>query len=217
VTEGSVARPRAWLAAILALVAPGLGHLYAGRARRAFGVVAIVLAARVVFGVVFTASGGRLAVNLAAVALMLGVAVSIVVDAARCAREGVHPVMPSFQRLSRYVLWGVVATGAVELERAWIRDGWYETYRMPSEHLAPVLLPGDHFTVDKRAYRSADPQPGEIVLVDDPEGLRAERVGADRIPREEIVGRVAFIHFSVEPGSRTPRWDRLGSGGLRSD
>jgi signal peptidase I len=35
--------------------------------------------------------------------------------------------------------------------------------------MRPTLLPGDRLLVDRRAYRSREPQPGDIVLLDDPE------------------------------------------------
>ncbi len=42
--------------------------------------------------------------------------------------------------------------------------------------MLPALEPGDRILVDRAAYRHAPPQPGEIVVLRDPEGTEEPRV-----------------------------------------
>ncbi len=265
-------RPRAWLAGLLAFLATGLGHYYAGNLRRAVGVLAFVVGARVVVAAVFTSSGGLLAINLATAAVVVVVGLGIVLDAMRCARRGDHPPARPMRRWSRYLLYAILAIAVVEIERDAIRERWFAAFRMPSVGMAPTMLPGDFFVVDKQAFRAREPSIGEVVAIEPPGAgsMRVQRIvgvagdvvtstdpagsvlvngvavpGAESdafpqvvvgpgeyfvlgdngrfstdsrrlgpIPREDIIGRISFIHFSLDPESRSPRWDRIGAAGL---
>lgn len=54
------------------------------------------------------------------------------------------------------VLWGVTLTFVVQ------------SYRVPSEGMAPTLNTGDHFVVNKLAYRFGSPKPGDVIVFKGP-------------------------------------------------
>lgn len=101
----SVSRKRPWLAALLAALATGLGHLYLRRWRRAVGWLAVLLVASVLFGDPATvdalAAGGS--VDPLAVAPILLAGSASVVDAyllAHAHNRVAHPTGASAEGLA---------------------------------------------------------------------------------------------------------------------
>lgn len=56
-------------------------------------------------------------------------------------------------------------------------------YRVEGESMAPALSPGERVVVHRRAYRRADPAPGDLVVVRDPRDQ--ERLLLKRIDRRD--------------------------------
>lgn len=95
---------------------------------------------------------------------------------------------------------------------------------MKSAAMAPTIAEGDRVFVDKRAYLSAAPAVGDIILVRDQDGISyLRRIAAERddiytvtgdrgtersltVPRDAIVGRVTTIFWSV--ASHSWQWER---------
>ena len=162
-TTSPVASPRRpWVAALFALLTPGLGQLYAGRGTRAIvvwllcGIAAILSIALMVMA--------RSRTGLIAIILLLLVApVLQIVDAARVARAAPVPFVRRW-----YNHWLVYASIALLAVFAWqpVFLSWAKTnlahaYRLPSDSMAPTLLEGDYIlTVPLRG--SVDR--GEIVV-----------------------------------------------------
>ena len=69
-----------------------------------------------------------------------------------------------------------------------------EPFKIPSASMAPTLEPGDRVIADKLAYRFGAPQPGELAVLEAPDGrLLAKRIVAVGGQRVEIRDGVLFI------------------------
>ena len=77
------------------------------------------------------------------------------------------------------VLLGLTASLAIGL---WLGKHRFTTYEIAGNSMLPSLSPGDYVIVDRGAYRSTPPRPGQIALAQDP-----------RDPRRALVKRVGWI------------------------
>jgi signal peptidase I len=135
---------RPWLAAVLTLVQPGLGHLYAGRLQRGIVVFAI-LAVLGVVAIVLTLLRPGVVSPIAAVLLLLAFVIAVV-DAWIVAKRARPFQLHAYNRW--YVYLGVLACGWV-LGR--FRADILQAFRIPSAAMAPTLMPHDWIYVDKRS------------------------------------------------------------------
>lgn len=170
-SDNASGRPR-WLAALLSLLFPGLGQVYAGRPVRG----AILMLAFIVLG----AAAWYLVISLPASPAVVVVALLLVpvlwigsiLDAARVARTS-GPERKWYQRwygIAALLL--VAATARLVLVRN--TTGSTGAFRVPSSAMEPTLLIGDYFYVDTRkplhlergsiaVHRSVD-EPGLLLL-----------------------------------------------------
>jgi signal peptidase I len=162
-------RPRSRiLAALLSLLAPGVGHLYVGQRRRALGIVLLNVALFVLFmGVAFLVPPAFLPLVIygatsivAALVFYLGSAV----DAVRLARrDGVAP------RVRWYLLLGAVlaiwaGNLAIESLVPALRPHLpWRTYSVASGSMEPTLVTGEWFIADNRRYAGHPPARGDLV------------------------------------------------------
>lgn len=154
---------RWWLAGLLGLFTVGLGHVYVGKAAK--GIVGFVLrhglsllaGAALVWG-----PWPRLALCL--FLLPLGVYVYFLIDAMVTARRSREYRLKRYNRWYVYLLVFLAAYGITSLTAVLVRSDFAQSFHMPSNSLEPTILPGDHFTVDKTAYRSRDPERGDLVM-----------------------------------------------------
>jgi signal peptidase I len=217
-----------WIAGLANLVAPPLGHVYAGHPRRGMLVWFGVVLGGLVGLWLARASLGRPGFILL-VALLLGLELVLVGDAMIVARRQ----SPTY-RLARYNRWYVYAGlavalwGTADLLQVGARRYIIEAFKVPSGGMAPTLLLGDHVLVDKLAYRLAAPRRGEIVVLawpDDRErrhigrvvGLPGDRV---RIEAERVYLNGApltepYAQPSGGPGEAPTRGDSLAEVELR--
>jgi signal peptidase I len=154
--------PRAWTAALLSFIAPGVGHLYAGAPGRG---AAAWLASRLVVlcaaGAVIVLAGH---VGLAAYAIVyLGVLSAIAVDAVRLVRQGPAAVgWRWYQRpASILVACGIVWVASV----AWttvVESAIADRVRVDTDTMAPTLLKGDRLFVAPR--RNTPVHRGDLIV-----------------------------------------------------
>lgn len=151
----------AWKAALLGLISPGLGNLYAGQPGIAVGGVCAYAALE--GGIVFAwcAHPVRsvvplIAVILVAVAFVATTAVLAVRGARRWASE--RP-LAGYQRKLVYVAWALGLIVAINLFRAHM----VQPFRTPSRSMSPTVQEGDAFYVIETAA-GRDPKRGAIVV-----------------------------------------------------
>lgn len=155
-------RRRAWLAALLSLITPGVGQLYNGDIRRAF----LCLVGWTTIWILMLAGGAlprglSLTAMLLAGLIMLGLILAALVDAALRARRIGTVSLRRFQRVWIYVL-VIVVTGAVNdaalSERAW------RPYSVQSASMVPTLHVGDYFFAERGYFQRHEPQRGDLAV-----------------------------------------------------
>jgi signal peptidase I len=171
---GDRRRPSPAAAAVLSIVAPGVGQLYAGVPARG---ALVWIATQIVGGLALAAVThwpGRLGFSLYVIG-MAGALFGAAVDAGRAARRGAFD--PDRHRFDHPVAI-VVACGAVIIATsAWgilIGSRIAERLRVPTETMVPTLLAGDRVFVAPR--RTEPVTRGEIVVYRRWETRYAKRV-----------------------------------------
>ena len=185
-------RRRWWLAFLLSLFAPGLGHLYAGSLSQAL----LAVSACAIFGAtsvwLFIQPLGAY-VNWGGVLLAVLTLLAIAIHAARIAPSGRPLGITRPLRICVYVLYIVVISVASDLAKSWLRTDLYTAFGVTTAAMFPTLHVGDDFVVDKRAYARRLPQPGDVVA------FRFERLDG-RIYVKRIIG-VPGDRISLKAGS----------------
>ncbi|MFZ5469069.1 MAG: hypothetical protein ACOZIN_06465 [Myxococcota bacterium] len=215
--DSSVRRP--WLAVLLSLLSPGLGHLYAGELLRALGWAAAAVFLVPVIAWVWALAPFSTVVFLAlCLAVLLGVYVGAAVWAYReaKARPAGAPRRP-YQTLLAYVLFYLVAFFGGQLVTGLLRETVLDAVRVPSNRLAPVLLEGD-WVLLRKVGDGAQPDPGEWAAFYletptlGPQPLVVGRVEktpqGGLLPEGQYLGKVESVYFSVGPEGI--RWSRIG-------
>jgi signal peptidase I len=148
------------LALLLSLITPGLGQLYNGQIKRA----GFVYLAGVLLTVVFF-SGFYTKFHFLILFLVLGVCYFLfaMADALYQAIKIKVVALKPFNRCPLYV---VIILAHFFLIGFCIHAGLFpvKLYRIPSASMAPGLLPGDYFFIDKKYYTIRKPQRGDIVV-----------------------------------------------------
>jgi len=196
VSADAATRPRSRaLAALLTLLAPGVGHLYIGQRRRALIIVILNFAlAALYLGGAFLLPPAFWPVailGLTIAALVVVYYLGSIIDAVRLARrEDAAP------RVRWYVLIGAVlalwgANQAALLAFPTIRQHMpWRTYSVPSASMQPTLRVGEWFVADNRYYATHAPVRGDVVtylLPTDNQTIYVKRIIA--LPGERIAFR----------------------------
>ena len=207
------AKPAAWCAALLVIVAPGLGHAYAGRVRRGalWLAAALPVQAGLLAALLHPEIGAR-----EVVVLFVGTVVAFLVlqavDAARCARRASPRSTPTWKR-GLLLLGGLVLSAAVVGAGALLGAQRGRVFRTESASMEPTLAPGERFLVDLWAYGTGrDPERGDVVVYRSP-GDRSRLfvhrvVGLPGDPVSVREGRIFVGERSVgAAANRTEPWD----------
>jgi signal peptidase I len=196
-------RPRPWIAALLTWLLPGLGHLYAGRPKRAAAAL-LALYVGVVPLLLLSFAAPRPVLRLALLLLAFLAPLALLpVDAARVARRSVPGPRRFYQRW--YALLGVWAVGAFVVQSAAfdaIRAHVAEAFRIPSGSMAPTILPGDVLLARPRLAHPV--QRGTVViyqLAGDPDRYVHRVVG---VPGDTLAMRA----FRLTVNGQAAPWPR---------
>ena len=156
------------LAALLGLVQPGLGHVYAGRFRRGLAMVTTLLAVSagtILF--VMSDTAGWWLLPIVAIAFLLYVGQAI--DAFRVARGAPVPyTLKSYNTLYTYALVLVFGLGLGKARDS-IKEGFVEAYRVPSAAMAETIQLGDWLYVDKREAGHVAPTRNALIVYRSPD------------------------------------------------
>ena len=203
-----LSRPRLpWVAALLSLLMPGVGHAYSGNLRRG-------LAFAVLYGVATPAVLGLLAYygpistglfGFLMMAATVGVAVAAAVDAGRLARRTRRDYQPRmYNGLSVYLLLGLLIQGSSIGYALYVRSSLFEAFRVPAASEYPTIAPEDRILVDKTAYRQTPPNRGDTVLFRPPNehwrGHYVKRVVA--VAGDTVEIKDGFVYVN---GEKLPR------------
>jgi signal peptidase I len=160
-----------WLAALLSFLCSGLGHIYCGRI--VAGLVLLVLGMLPVPVVslarVFAVSPAFCGLFLVSLCVSTTVTLYAMIASYRLAKRlGPDYALKEYNRPIVYVAL-ILTTGlispamSVELALA-VRENVAEAFVCPAESMLPTIVKGDRFLVNKRAYRDAAPQRGDIIV-----------------------------------------------------
>ena len=169
VSADAAPRPRSRiLAALLSLLAPGVGHLYIGQRRRALIIVLLnifLFAAFFAAAFLLAPSFRPIAIyGIAGIAALLVFYLGAVLDAVRLARRD-----DAAPRVRWYVLLGAVlaiwaGNYAIEsISPAIKQQAPWRTYSVPSASMEPTLRVGEWFIGDVRYYAGNAPARGDLV------------------------------------------------------
>lgn len=154
-----------WLAGLLTFLTIGLGHLYAGMAKR--GVV------------LFLSQGILLAIFLPLILLaptliILVISISCgfayflycLFDAIKIAKENKFDYqLKKYNKWYLYLAYLVAASFVIQpIVEISIKKNIIQAYKIPSGAMIPTLLIGDHILVDKFIYKKNEPQRGDIII-----------------------------------------------------
>jgi signal peptidase I len=150
---------------------PGLGQVYSGLLPRGLlwmflcGISSVGGLLILSHPTIFSWTLGCVA-ELALVALWIAGAI----DSYRCAlRCKADYELKDYNRWYVYVLLLLMGTGSLTSYLLDVRVYLIQPFRVPSASMYPTIAPRDHVIAVKNAYRTADPQRGDIVLLADPQ------------------------------------------------
>ena len=207
---------KAWIAAVLGLAYPGVGHLYAGQVRAA---VALMAAVPLLAAPLVVAGAVHLPRPLNIIGLWGGLGAVLLVGslggglaANRAPRPFQLGPANRWWLYAGLILLNVFVIGP--LSRSAIRSYIAQAFRIPSEAMVPTILPGDYVYVDSD---TGSPAPGEIVAFQSVEetGLRVLKrvvaVGGDTLEMRdghlrrngELVGEPHAV--STDPAAQADR------------
>jgi signal peptidase I len=188
---------RPWLAFLVGVFFPGLGHLYAGdplRAAIAAGIVFVAITpARFLVGALLSWSAAAVIAGLVASLVMW---FAIPLDGARLARHRRDRTLSAWNRVWVYVVYAVLAFVLWTVTSMWWREHlWFRTFRIPSAAMADTILLDDIVLADMRTSRLFPLRRGEIIIFEyppEPEISYLKRVVG--LPGETLELRAGHLH-----------------------
>ena len=163
--------PRPWLAALLSVLLPGLGHVHALHYRR--GLIAfLVMLGLDLLGSHYTYQiFTGLALTLVASCLWVAL---VAVDAHRCARMQQGQPTPWFTRWTSLLPVALLAffLPAPTHFGAGLPGARYRFFSQTSASMVPTLSPGDHLVADMRCYRTHAPKRLDLVVFEAPKQVQ---------------------------------------------
>jgi signal peptidase I len=161
-----------WAAVALAMMAPGLGHVYAGEIVKGlayfFGV--LLFAPALAVAGKLPASRGVLAAVILTVLATLGLYLYSIVDAYRAARRRrEHYQLRDYNRGIVYALFLLASPAYVVAAVLFLRSTSLEAFYLPTGSMAPTLLVGDHVLVTKLPQPIDVPERGDLLVFYNPE------------------------------------------------
>jgi signal peptidase I len=159
----AIVKRHPWVAAILSLLLPGLGHVYCGDL--VAGLTALLVSTLFPLLGLFLGFGtfqGFVAVLVASLATFLTIAARASLRARRvgaverrwCTRWYSLGLILLVANLAYPRIWSAAISPLVR----------FRAYRVPTSSMEPTLLMGDQFFVDTWQYRTRPPQRGEIAV-----------------------------------------------------
>ena len=157
VTTSRKSKRRPWLAIMLSLIVPGLGHIYCGKIVRGLGLAFL-------FGLF-----GSTIWALAYFAIWLIPAIDSYLIAKHTKSDY---ELKDYNRLLVYILWAVISTESTTIGALHFREKFLEAFRVPVASNYPTIVPNDRFLANKLAYKDRDPQRGDLIVFINPEDRR---------------------------------------------
>jgi signal peptidase I len=201
-------RRRAWLAALLSLIAPGTGQVYNGSGRLGGELFAAFIALDLMTIALLShiASKSAFLAILLLAASELGLRLGAAIEAFRAARRVRPETWMVWQRGWVYLL--LIVALPVFNFIAYPATYSARSFYAPSAAMVPTLLVGDYCIVDTRYYRSHAPGRGDVAvfhLSKDPSVDYIKRIVG--LPGDRIQMRHGLLYVNDEPAGRRSAGD----------
>jgi signal peptidase I len=200
-----------YAATFLSLLAPGLGHVYAGRVVEGLSLAAGTVAVGMLGTVAILATPSWVRVTLPGAGAAWAILwVSAAVGAFRCARAAPTPLAPSAHR--RWYVCVVLVGLTMSSVAMWavaVRDKVAQVFRVPSSSMEPTVPPGGRVLVDKITYQAGPVRRGDVVVFMNPDQRYRDYVKriialpGDTVEMRDddvFVNGTKLIHVSSGPG-----------------
>jgi len=163
----------------LSLIMPGLGHIYCGRIVK--GIILAFLSSifiPIIFGTLSVShSAVRIAVIISSLFASLVVWLIATIDSWYTARQAKESyVFKDYNRWYVYIILILMSTGGSIQIAFHIRSTLVQAFIVPTASNYPAIVPGDRFLANKLAYKTTDPQRGDIVVFPNPQNRRQKQV-----------------------------------------
>jgi signal peptidase I len=180
-------RPRPWLAAVLGVVMPGMGHVYAGRALRGVALAVCAMAVGVLL-LRSTLVVDAPALRVLLVFLTLATTLSVAVDAFRVARTA-GARRPGVPVLAAWAVGLIVASSLVQ---PMLVKSIGNAFSIPGSSMMPALLPGERVLFAR--HPGGPVERGAVVVYVAKASARAAGLpGLPLEPGTQVVARVVGL------------------------
>lgn len=168
------------LAVLLSIALTGMGHIYAGRVKRAFIIISLAVAIPAIsIPYLLHPNTKFLLWHLILLPLAIGFALFVPIDAYKLTKSwnAKHNFERKLTRGKKILLLAgmlfllfvfspseLIATSITK----YIRANIVQAFKIPSEAMRPTLVEGDKLFVDKTIYRKSEPERGDIIVFDYP-------------------------------------------------
>jgi len=164
-------RRRPWVAVVLSLVMPGLGHTYCGRLPRGlmflfvYFVPILLLQAARIFESFGSAVTGVIVLITAAPLMHLAATIDSYYIAKRTRADY---EIKDYNRWYVYIVLVLLNSAGSLNATLRLRANYLEAFRVPTVSNYPTIAPGDRFLANKIAYNHNDPKRGDLVVFSNP-------------------------------------------------
>lgn len=184
-----------WIAALLTIPLPGLGHLYCGKTTTAIVFMCLTLFVQVAPAYLFIFHEVTILTLLLIPLFLIYAIVHSIVTAIRIKD---HYAPKKYSAWYFYLLiWAVVIFGIFIPASVFFKAHFAQAYHMPSKSMEPTLLKGDFLFAIKNAYRKKIPERYDIIVFKYPRDGKTDYIKrVIALPGEviEITGSSVFVN-----------------------
>lgn len=161
-------------AMVLSLIMPGLGHVYCGKITKGLllAFLASIFVPVILITLMFDAPVKIVIIGMA-ISGSLVVELIAVIDSYYTARHTkLGYELKEYNRWYVYLLLVLISTGGSTEVASNVKANYFEAFRVPVAANYPTIVPNDRFLANKLAYRSKDPERGDLIVFINPENRR---------------------------------------------
>ena len=166
---------RIWVAIMFSLIMPGLGQVYCGKLARGLVLNFLnILPLPIIIGLFSLSNSPALMPITIALLFVAGIIQLIaIIDSAYLAKHTKTDYeLKDYNRWYVYVLLVLIVAGGSIGSGLYFRDQILEAFRVPAASCYPAIVPNDRIFANKSAYKTTDPQRGDLVVFLNPENRR---------------------------------------------
>ncbi len=203
-TMGDIRRP--WIAVAFSVICTGLGHVYCGRIVKGLVLFLITLLflPATMASALAEPSWAVWAFYLPSAVVVILLGLYAVIDSYFVARRQKGPyALKEYNRAAIYILFALTGIAIPIVTALMVRIHAFEAFYVPVSSMAPNILKGDRFLVNKAAYRCKTPERGDVVVFRSPPNRRQNFIKrVVGLPGDTVAVRGHDVYLN---GQRLPR------------